>query len=63
MIVEEQRLVCSNHECGAEIVIKKKPTIERQNLFCTCGSELKKPYHSPVLAVYGSVVRECPKKC
>jgi len=55
MIAEEERLVCINHECGAEFAVKRKPAIEKQNLRCACGNELKKLYHSPVLEVYGTL--------
>jgi hypothetical protein len=51
MSVEEECLACSNHECGAEFVIRRKPAIEKQKPRCYCGSELKKLYHSPVLSV------------
>jgi hypothetical protein len=46
-------LVCTRGECGAEFVVKTKPGIEKQDVRCTCGSELKKLYRSPVLTVYG----------
>jgi hypothetical protein len=55
MIVAEERLVCSCHECGAELVVKRKPAVEKQNLRCACGSELKKIYHPPLLSIYGTV--------
>jgi hypothetical protein len=51
MIDEEERLVCINHECGAEFVIGRKPAIEEQEPRCCYGSELKKLYHSPELRV------------
>jgi hypothetical protein len=54
MIVEAERLVCTNHECGAEFVVTRKPAIEKQKPRCCCGSELKKLYHSPVLRVLGT---------
>jgi hypothetical protein len=53
MIVETERLVCTIHECGAEFVVSKKPTIEKQKPRCCCGSELKKHYHPPELKVLG----------
>jgi len=63
MIVEEERLVCTCHECGAEFAVKRKPALKKQNVRCVCGSEMKKLYHSPVLTVFGTVIRECPTKC
>jgi hypothetical protein len=51
MIAEEECLVCTNHECGAEFVIRRKPAIEKQKPRCCCGSELKKLYHLPLLRV------------
>jgi hypothetical protein len=47
MIVKQKRLVCTNHECGAEFIVLKKPAVGKQNLRCACGSELKKYYHAP----------------
>jgi len=55
MIVEAKRLVCTNHECRAEIIVVKKPPIEKQNLRCACGSEFKKIYHPPKLTVHRRV--------
>jgi len=55
MIVEAKRLVCTNHECRAEIIVVKKPAIEKQNFRCACGSEFKKIYHPPVVTVLGAV--------
>jgi hypothetical protein len=55
MLVEAKRLVCTNHECGAEIIVVKKPAFEKQNLRCACGSELKKIYHLPVVTAFGTV--------
>jgi hypothetical protein len=49
MIAEAKRLVCTNHECRAEIIVVKKPALEKQNLRCACGSEFKKIYHPPVV--------------
>ena len=63
MIVEAERRVCTNHKCGAEFVVGRKPDVEKHNARCCCGSELKKPYRTPVLTVYGTVVRYCPAKC
>jgi len=54
MIAEEDRIACTNHKCGAEFVVKRKPALEKQNLCCSCGSELKKIYHPPVLMVFGT---------
>jgi hypothetical protein len=51
MNIEEECFVCTNHECGAAFVIRRKPAIEKQKPRCCCGSELKKLYHSPVLRV------------
>jgi hypothetical protein len=62
MNAAEERLVYTCHECGAEFVVKRKPTVQKQNLQCAGGSELKKPYQSPVLRCFGTVVRECPTK-
>lgn len=55
MIVEAERLVCANHECRAEIIVVKKPALEKQNLRCTCGSEFKKIYHPPAVTVLRTV--------
>ena len=55
MIVEAKRLVCTNHECRAEIIIVKKPAFEKQNLRCACGSEFKKIYRPPKVTVLGTV--------
>jgi len=53
MIVEAKRLVCTNHECGAEIIVVRRPAIEKQNFRCACGSEFKKIYHPPKITVLG----------
>jgi hypothetical protein len=63
MLVKDEHLVCTNHNCGAEFVVGRKPAIEKQNVRCCCGSELKKPYQAPVLEVYGSVITHIPAKC
>jgi hypothetical protein len=55
MIVEAERLLCANHECRAEIIVVKKPALEKQNLRCTCGSEFKKIYHPTVVTVLRTV--------
>jgi hypothetical protein len=55
MIVEAERLVCTNHECRAEIIVLKKPTFEKQNLCCACGSEFKRIYHPPKVTALGAV--------
>jgi hypothetical protein len=55
MLVEAKRLVCTNHECGAEIIVVKRPALEKQNLSCACGSELKRIYHPPVVTALGTV--------
>jgi hypothetical protein len=55
MLEEAKRLVCTNRECGAEIIVIKKPAFERQNLRCACGSELKKIYRPPEVKVLGTV--------
>jgi hypothetical protein len=54
MSAEEECLVCTNRECGAEFVIRRKPAIEKQKPRCSCGNEMKKIYHSPVLRVLGT---------
>jgi hypothetical protein len=54
MYLVEESLTCTRRECGGEFVIKTKPAIEKQNMRCTCGSDLKKVYHSPVLTIYGT---------
>ena len=54
MIVEEERLVCTNTECVVEFIVTRKSDIEIQNLRCVCGNALKKVYRPPVLAVYGT---------
>jgi hypothetical protein len=63
MIVEEECLVCINHECGAEIVVRRKLALKKVKLRCPCGSELKRLYHPPVLRLFGTVVRGCPPRC
>ena len=55
MIVEAKRLVCTNHECRAEIIVVRKPAIEKQNLRCACGSEFKRIYHPPMVTVLRKV--------
>jgi hypothetical protein len=55
MLVEAKRLVCTNQECKAEIIVVKKPALENQNLRCACGSELKKIYHTPMVTALGTV--------
>jgi len=55
MIVEAKRLVCTNHECRAEIIVVRKPAHEKQNLRCACGSEFKRIYHPPAVTVLGTV--------
>lgn len=57
MLVEAERLICTNRECNGEIIVVKKPAIEKQNLRCSCGSELKKIYHAPKLTVHGTVLK------
>jgi hypothetical protein len=54
MDLASESLVCTHPECRGEFVIKTKPAIEKQTMRCTCGSDLKKVYHSPVLTVYGT---------
>jgi hypothetical protein len=55
MIVEANRLVCANRECRAEIVVVKRPALEKQNLHCASGSKLKRIYHPPVVTALGMV--------
>lgn len=55
MIVEAKRLICTNHECRAEIIVVKKPALENQNLRCACGSEFKRIYHPPKMTVLGTM--------
>lgn len=54
MLLEEEHLVCTCHECRAEVVVKTKPAVEKQNMRCSCGSDLKKVYHSPELTQFGT---------
>ena len=54
MLLVEEHLVCTCHECGAELVVKIKPAIDRQNMRCACGSDLKRLYRPPVFTVYGT---------
>ena len=54
MLLVDERLVCTCHECGAEFVVKKSPGLEKQSMRCACGCELKKAYHPPVLTVFGT---------
>ncbi len=63
MIVKAERFVYANHKCGAELAVKRKPALEKQNARCCCGGELKKFYHPPVLAVWGTLVKHCPTRC
>jgi hypothetical protein len=53
MLLVEDRLVCTCHECGAQFIVKTKPAIEKQKMYCACGSDLKKVYHPPTVTVYG----------
>jgi hypothetical protein len=55
MFVEKERLVCTNHECGAEFIVRRKPGLEKQNLRCACGNELKKYYHAPEVRILRNV--------
>ena len=55
MIIQAERLICTNHECRAEIIVVRKPALEKQNLRCACGSEFKRIYHPPVVTVLGTV--------
>jgi hypothetical protein len=55
MLLVEEHLVCSCHECRAEFTVTKPPTIQKQSVRCACGNELRKAYHSPVLTVYGNL--------
>jgi hypothetical protein len=57
MLVEAERLICTNRECKGEIIVVKKPALERQNLRCSCGSEMKKIYHAPKLKVLATVLK------
>jgi hypothetical protein len=53
MLVEAERLICANHDCRAELIVAKKPALEKQNVRCACGSELRKIYHPPKVTVLG----------
>ena len=55
MIAMEERLICTNPGCKAEIIVKKNSSFESQNLCCVCGGDLKKPYQRPMLTVYGRI--------
>jgi hypothetical protein len=55
MIVEAKRLVCINQECKAEIIVVRKPALEKLNLRCACGSEFKRIYNPPVVTALGTV--------
>jgi hypothetical protein len=55
MIVEAKRLICTNHECRAEIIVVKKPSIEKQNLRCACGTEFKRIYRPPTVTALGKM--------
>jgi hypothetical protein len=63
MTVDEERLVCIDHECGAEFKVRRKPALKKIKLRCACGGELKRFYHPPVLTFYGTVIGKCPTKC
>ena len=54
MLLIEEHLVCSCHECGAELVVKTRPAVDHQNMRCACGNDLKKVYRPPRLTVYGT---------
>jgi hypothetical protein len=54
MLLVDEHLVCTCHKCRAEFVVKTKPAIQKQNMRCACGCELKKVYRSPVLTVFGT---------
>jgi len=63
MIVEGERLVCVNHECGGEYLAWRQPALQKQNLRCACGSELKKVYRAPRLAISsGEIPAEITEK-
>src|SRR4029077_18373310 len=55
LLVEAKRLVCTNHECRAEIIALQRSAFETHNFHCTCGSELKRIYHTPVVTPLGAV--------
>ena len=54
----QEALVCTNPECGAEYVVVKKGLLRIVNPYCSCGSEMKHTYHSPVLRVLNESKRK-----
>lgn len=53
-----EKYICQSKACRREIEVE---TLPRQrdgqisNPRCTCGSEMKKPYETPGLVVYGDI--------
>lgn len=63
MIAEGERLICTNHKCGGEYLVWRKPALQKRNSHCACGSELKKHYRTPRLSIYnGETLPEIIKK-
>jgi len=63
MSAVEEHLVCTCPECRVAFVVKSKPLMQKHNVRCVCGNDVKKVYQSPVLTVYGTLVRPCPTRC
>jgi|GEM_PF-1433161 len=47
----QDALVCTNPDCRAEFVVVKKASLKIANPHCSCGSEMKHAYHSPMVRV------------
>jgi len=53
------KYICQSNACRREIEIEILPRQragEISNPRCTCGSEMKKPYGTPRLKVYGDIL-------
>jgi hypothetical protein len=53
-----EKYICQSRACRREIEVEILPRQtggEISNPRCTCGSEMKKPYETPGLIVYGDI--------
>lgn len=49
LMTEGQAYRCQNRACNCEVVVTKPSSEGPSNPRCCCGSEMKKPYLSPVM--------------
>jgi hypothetical protein len=50
----DECLVYLCNECVGSTVVKTMPAVEKQNIYCDCGRDLKDVYRALTLAVYGT---------